>query len=307
MAFTFGSDPEFMLVSGEKHKSAIGVLPEKDRAISESGHRFYYDNVLAEVGLKPAESKEEAVENVREALTTLAKIVSPYKLVLQSAQNYPKAELQHKHATVAGCKAEWCAYRLSSILPPAEIIEKTPFRTAGGHVHLGSETGPLQDGMNVMFVVRMLDLFLAVPSLFLDPDKTAKERRKIYGTAGTHRLPEYGVEYRPLSNFWYRSPQHVRLIYDLCEFTLRFVQDDMHQKFWSVNEDLLDEDDPSVAYTCFGYDVESLKMCINTCDKKLGKKFMLFVNNFLPNRLAKNIEMLALDDQGNFYETWGIK
>ena len=56
-----------------------------------------------------------------------------------------------------------------------------------------------------------------------------------------------------------------------------------------------------------GYDVESLKMCINTCDKKLGKKFMLFVNNFLPNRLAKNIEMLALDDQGNFYETWGIK
>ena len=97
------------------------------------------------------------------------------------------------------------------------------------------------------------------------------------------------------------------MIYDLCEFTLRFVQDDMHQKFWSVNEDLLDEDDPSVAYTCFGYDVESLKMCINTCDKKLGKKFMLFVNNFLPNRLAKNIEMLALDDQGNFYETWGIK
>ena len=58
-----------------------------------------------------------------------------------------------------------------------------------------------------MFVIYMLDLFLAVPAIFMDTDKTSKERRTMYGFAGSHRETDYGLEYRPLSAFWLGSPK----------------------------------------------------------------------------------------------------
>lgn len=305
-AFTWGSDPEFMLVHKGQYKSAIGVLPPKEKAIEEDGYKFYYDNVLAEAQMVPARTKQEAVENVRRCLTTLADLVAPYQLVLQSAQNYPKPELKHKDARVAGCKPEWCVYQLIAILPPQDVIEKTAFRTAGGHVHLGG-SGPLQDGFEILNVVRMMDLFLGVPAVLLDKDKTAKDRRRIYGHAGSHRVPPYGVEYRPLSNFWLASPKLVEMVYDLSGFILDFVAEGNYKKFWSVNEDLLDDDDPSAAYTCFGYDLKSLINCINSCDRKQAEKFMIFVNNYLPDRLVKNLESLIRAEPGNVYENWGLK
>ncbi len=50
MKFTFGSDPEFMLMRGTKYYSATGIVGgTKDRRIAHGGNEYYYDNVMAEV------------------------------------------------------------------------------------------------------------------------------------------------------------------------------------------------------------------------------------------------------------------
>jgi hypothetical protein len=304
MNFTFGTDPEFMVTRWEDLQSAIDLLPKKEASLARNGSRFYYDNVLAEIAVKPAKTREEAVANVRTALQNLAKLLKPARFVIRASAKYPVKQLAHKEAKIAGCNPEWDAYSLRCILPPDEIISKTSFRTAGGHIHIGAElfTDPIQS----FNAIRMMDLFMAVPALYLDTDESSKERRKVYGHAGSHRTTDYGFEYRALGNFWLSSPDHVRLMYDLTAFIIDFVEHEGHKKFWNFDSSMLESDNPSKAFACTGYDVKLLCKCINTCDKKLADKFMLIVHNYLPDELVHDIERLSGVSLPDPYEAWGI-
>lgn len=314
MNFSFGSDPEFVITHRDKLRSAIGILPKKEEAIADKhGHKYYYDNVLAEIAVNPGENRDEVIENVSHALQKLAQILRPAQFEIRASANYPESELEADAARIAGCNPEWDVYSLKMNEPPENVIEmiggyyqfKVPFRTAGGHIHIGAEK--LLNPLFAFNVVRMMDLFLGIPSIFLDTDKTSKDRRKAYGLAGSHRIPEYGIEYRSLGNFWFSSPEHVGLIYDLTAFVLNFVEQNMHERFWSVDEEFLEDEDPSLAYNCFGYDVKLLCKCINNCDKKMGEKFMIFINNYLPSDIIDNIEKLSGQPLLDPYEAWNIK
>lgn len=313
MSFTFGADPEFMIMHHNTLKSAINILPKKENAVSRNGHRYYFDNVLAEIAIVPANNKNEALENVRTALEQLAKLVYPGKFVIKASGRYPEKELNCADALIAGCNPEWDVYSLSQVYPPDEDIElldgyykfKTNFRSAGGHIHIGSKL--LEDSINRFAMVRMMDLFLGIPSIFLDTDPTSKDRRKIYGHAGSHRDPDYGLEYRTLGNFWLSSPELTGLIYDLTEFTLQFVQDKKHEEIWTTDEDLLDEEDPSIAYTCIGYDVDLLIRSINTCNKTKAEEFLLFAKNYLPDKLISGINQLCEKPLEDPYTAWKIQ
>lgn len=316
MNFTFGSDPEFALAQKGQFKDAIGILPEKKKAIKLGESNFYFDNVLAEVGIRPTKNKQEATSAIRSVLQDLQELVRPAKITVRASMNFPASELKHKKAMEAGCVAEYSAYTLRRIVPPVEFVVKdedteemrhvTSFRTVGGHIHLGGE-GVLQHGMLQPYIIKMMDLFIGIPELFFNKDKTARDRRQVYGVAGSHRRPEYGVEYRPLSNYWFSSPVYSGLIYDLCDFVLKFVEKKGHLKFWQINEDLLDEDDPSVAHRCYGYDVNLLRQAIDQCDKKLAKPFLTLVANELPDSLYQDIEA-AIDYQPlELNEEWSIK
>jgi hypothetical protein len=304
MEFTFGTDPEFMIERWDKLQSAIGLLPKKDSALARSGSKFYYDNVLAEIAVKPAKSKEEAVENIGAALKNLARLVKPSSILLRASAKYPVGQMGDKDAKIAGCNPEWNVYTLKCVLPPEEVIEKTTFRTAGGHIHIGADG--LDEPIMAFDVIRMMDLFVGIPSVFMDRDETSKDRRKVYGHAGSHRSTDYGIEYRTLGNFWYASPAHVEVIYDLTRFVLQFVQDGGHKKFWSLNESLLDSDDPSKAYSCNGYDASLLQRAINNCDKKLAEKFMMFISNYIEEDIYDKIDNLSNLSKTNVYEAWGI-
>ena len=304
MKFTFGTDPEFMIARWDDLISAISILPKKEKPLSRKGSRFYYDNVLAEIAVKPAETKDQAIENIRLALQELSKIIKPCKFVIRSSAKYPNKQLMDKDARIAGCNPEWDIYSLTCVLPPEEVISKTSFRTAGGHIHVGA--AGLDDPFKSFNMIRMMDLFLAIPALFLDKDETSKERRKIYGHAGSHRGTEYGFEYRALGNFWFSSPEMVSLVYDIVEFCLGFVEEGQHEKFWRVDKELLDTEDPSQAYKCTGYDVEALCKAINSCDKKQAEKFMMFISNYMPSNLFLRIEKMMNLDMADPYESWNI-
>lgn len=312
MAFSFGSDPEFILASKEGVRSAIGVLPHKDKPALRAGHSFYYDNVLAEIAVKPARTRQDVISNVGESLTYLAELVGKNKFTICASATYPGHMLKSRDAKLAGCRPEHDVYTLQVVPPPEEAVYyedgyywfKIPFRSAGGHIHVGNEM--ILDQFEALNVVRMMDLFVAIPCLFMDTDKTSKERRNLYGMAGSHRLTDYGLEYRCLGNFWLSSPEHVGLVYDLTDFCISFVEKGFHKKFWSVNEDLLDEEPPSVAYNCFGYDAQALRNCINACDKKIAEKFMIFASNYLPAEMNKGIENLVGKKLPDPYAAWRI-
>jgi hypothetical protein len=307
MKLTFGSDPEFMLVKNNQYYSAIGIVKgTKDSRISCGGHEFYYDNVLAECGIAPGGTKKEVLNNFQECFKLYAKIVAPYKLVPQASQIYPANQMNHTDARNVGCKIEWCAYAMTDIEDEhtERTIKKTNFRSAGGHVHLGANM--LKDQFNQIFTVRMLDLFLGIPSIFLDHDSTSAARKKLYGKAGRHRRPAHGLEYRTLGNFWLASPRLVGLVYDICEFVVQFVHTKQHLEFWSIDDDWATRPDWANAHHCNGYNVRSLRSAIDKTNLRQGEKFLRLVEEHLPVPLMEEFQKLRLTKHYDFYKEWSL-
>lgn len=306
MSFSFGTDTEFFLRDGLRYVSAIGVLKNtREKRLNKQGHQYFYDNVLAECAVASGETKAETIENIGNALKIYAELVAPLKLDPRAAVVFPDSELQHEDARNAGCNKEWCVYTRKNIPIPSDLMKQS-MRTAGGHIHLGAKDGPLQDQIHQSFIIYMLDLFLAVPSLFIDKDLTSAVRRCMYGKAGSYRQKEYGIEYRPLSPFWLTCPAFVDLTYDICDFILKFVENGHWSNFWTLNKDKLMGEDPNEAYHCYGYDVFELRRVIDTCDLEGGQKFMEFIQNYLPEWLLNKIEAAAQMGSRDLYQSWGL-
>jgi hypothetical protein len=286
-----GTDPEMMLCDPKTGylKSAIGVIhgnKEKKLDLGNGGKAFP-DNVNVEVNINPADSDAALVATIKDCLYRLSKAVYPYQLELRASGEYPKSECQHPDALVFGCEPEFDAYEMAMVQAPSC---ETTFRSAGGHIHLGfaDQVYPLtapedQDEGQArpwgrVWVVRMMDLFVGIPSLWMDQDPTSAARRKLYGNAGTHRPKDYGVEYRATGNFWLRSPALVQLIYRLSKFTVDFVAEKKHLELWKDEQ------------TCTAYKVEDLKNAINNSDKKLGKTFLNgLVKKYMPAKLYEEL------------------
>lgn len=306
MKFTIGSDPEFMLVKDGKYRSAFDIVQgDAENRICVRGHEFYYDNVMAECAIKPAASKEEFVENVRECLGIYADMVRPFKLVAQASQDYPDSELKDKRARHAGCAPDMCSYKMEMQDPPVDLIENGSLRSCGGHIHLGADL-LITDGPDPNRAVYMLDLFLGIPSLWLDTDPTSPRRRALYGQSGRYRVKDYGLEYRSLGNFWLQSPELVRLTYDLCEFVLNFVDSGEAAKCWEFDSEVyFDSDNPADAWTCNWYNPEELRNCINESNKTLAEPHLEFVKSKLPDKLTADLNNSA-NKMYDMYKEWRI-
>lgn len=317
MAFSFGSDPEFIL-SDEKGKfiSAIGVVgASKEKRLEVGGNHFFYDNVLAECTVEPAFFGDQAVENVRKSLKTYAEIVRPFRLTCISSAEFDESEMRHKDARKAGCETEMCAYGLCEV-PSGKIkrlFRKSNFRTAGGHVHIGTDMGRSHE-QSVM-LVRMLDLFLGVSSLLADRDAPSVCRRKIYGLPGRYRQPIHGVEYRTMGNFWLSSPRLVELVYEICEHVMNVVEDRIYENFWRVDKDKLESDDfwnsggdPAECHLCHGYDVNLMKrMFVLEFQDMISeaKEIIELVLSMLPEGIKTRLSDLG-GRSFDVYEEWGL-
>lgn len=314
MGFSIGSDPEFVLMKNGKPISAIGIIPgTKEERHKIGKHEYYYDNVLAECAVQYGKTKEEFIDNLRDCFSKFVNLVKPYQLTVMAAVNFPRSELKHPDALKIGCDAEFCCYEITDIIPDEESFAKSNLRTAGGHIHLGSNF--LKDDYNRYQVIRMLDLFLGIPSIYIDHDPTAPIRKKLYGKAGRFRYPDHGVEYRSLSNFWLISPKLVELIYDICEFVHEFVQDEKDKKYWRIDKEKIQDEkswvdpdfDPAKCHHCIGYNLKEMRKSIDTMNKQLGTKFLDIIKEQMPQKLYKKIVQAMDCKQYDFLEEWGIK
>lgn len=291
-----GTDPEFVLMYKGKPLSAIGILPRKDGKCTT-----YFDNVLAECAIPPEETEDAFVAGIREYITSLAANMKPYTVNTIAAIKYPKKQLQALEAREAGCNPEMCAYTYKSFTPNPVQFAKTPWRTAGGHLHIDfNVTLPAK-----IALIHALDLFVGYPLSLIDKDKSAPQRRKLYGRAGRFRVTPYGVEYRTPGNFWLASPRYVRLVWKLVDNALS----NLHQRQdWLYNFqdwESIGLKSPGTFQMCERYNPNWLQHCIN---RSVYSEYLYSIaTQFLNLDVLQELNYLkTLDAPPCLYDEWEL-
>lgn len=240
LEFKLGHDVEFFLKKGKEFFPSVGIIggtKEEPLPLNDlgKGYSVQEDNVMLEVTVPPSSSLEEWI-GTQETLMNylpdyLSKIDSDLELVVIGSAEFNAKHLQSEQAKTFGCSPEFSAY--TGDVNEIDCEEVGNLRSAGGHIHISWEGTHEYDVDAHRVFVRALDLFLGVPSVFLDPDK---RRREVgYGKAGSHRSKEYGVEYRTLSNFWMKSPELIEWVYRNVKRAIEWLQ--VPENYELVSED----------------------------------------------------------------------
>lgn len=240
LEFNLGHDVEFFLKKKEEFFPSVGIIggtKEEPKPLKDLGEGFSVqeDNVMLEVTVPPASSLEEWLLTQQILMDYLpdylAQIDKDLTLEVIGSAEFDEKYLQSEQAKTFGCSPELSAYTGEVNEIKCENVGN--LRSAGGHIHVSWEGTDEWDVLEHRILVRALDLFLGVPSLYLDPDK--KRREVGYGKAGSHRSKPYGVEYRTLSNFWMKTEELQEWLYRNVERAITWLQT-------PENRELIEED-----------------------------------------------------------------
>ena len=202
---TLGADPEVALRDvNNRVVPCYGIIPGTKAspfAINENdkftGFSIQRDGFMAEFNIPPCKTCDSFVSSIQQGLKYLeANCVDGHKPYIISTYYAPDEQLEFPGSREFGCDPSFNVWtKMECAVPDADDNA----RYAGGHIHFGYKD---PDEETTSEIIKILDLYLLIPSIILDPDT---ERREVYGQAGTFRMKEYGGEYRPLSNFWTAS------------------------------------------------------------------------------------------------------
>lgn len=213
MKFLIGCDPEIFVGDKNGVKSIIGkVGGTKEHPLAlpiGEGFAVQEDNVAMEFNIPPASSRGEFIGRVGSAVEFLSTLVNDkygYHLVKESAMNFPESELDDPRALTFGCDPDFNAW--TGGRNPRPHTDDRTLRSCGGHIHVGVNGW---DKKGKIHGVQAMDLFLAIPSVFMD---NGVKRKKLYGKGGAWRDKPYGFEYRVLSNYWVFNPELTGWVYD---------------------------------------------------------------------------------------------
>lgn len=219
-----GCDPELFLRNTEsKFISSIKKFGGSKTRPAPIGENCYVqeDNVALEFNIPPAKTVEAFVSSIEYSLKELSVRAEKLQLSLAivPAAHFDKDQLRDPKAKVFGCDPDFNAWTKTKNDPPH--CSDASLRSAGGHIHVGCVRW-LNDNpiLKAHDVARAMDVFLGIPSLLLDTDRT---RRQLYGKAGAFRPKPYGMEYRTLSNFWIRSEALRKWAYKQTHKAIEFL------------------------------------------------------------------------------------
>lgn len=222
---TVGADVEVGLKNHNGQiVSSIGKIGgSKFRPLLVEGGNLQEDNVLAEFAIDPSTSEDDFYQKITQVYQNLRLRMGRLNLepLLLTSIRYPMEELTHPKAIEFGCEPDYDAWKMEVNIPP-DPFEVFDLRTCGGHIHVGWDVDP-EDIPSKVNLIKMMDLYLALPAVLLDPDT---ERRSMYGRAGAHRPKDYGVEYRTLSNFWIKDENHIRWAYRQTQAAFKASQEE---------------------------------------------------------------------------------
>ena len=214
-----GTDPEvFLQDKTGKPISAIGYIGAdkwNPHQIPDmpAGYTLQEDNVSLEYGIPPASTAQEFIGSINAVMERSLAYLPNLSFSKLSCIVFPEDQMEHPLAHIFGCEPDfdaWTQKANKKPKPPHDFM-----RSAGGHVHVETTLDPIR-------VIRLLDLYLGVPSVLMD---NGEDRKKLYGKAGAHRIKPYGVEYRTLSNFWIFEDRLIQWVWDNVERALASTVD----------------------------------------------------------------------------------
>jgi len=235
---TFGADPEFFfkkktggVVAAEKVLPPQGLkCPPKDdsvggiTAVGEKTSAVIIDGVQAELNPRANTCRANLGYEIASCLRQLRDECLSDDVSADFSQSISLSKrelssLSDKYKKF-GCSPSLNVYSsggVSHITVNPLVYRK---RSAGGHIHLGlppfgdNEMSKALKRPNIL--VPMLDLIVGNTCVLIDRDIGNIARREVYGKAGEHRIPSYGVEYRTPSNFWLKSYPLMGLVMGLA-------------------------------------------------------------------------------------------
>lgn len=214
-----GTDTEIFLndkITGQPVPACglIGGTKKEPRPIDDRGSALQEDNVMLEFNTPPAENAEQWVSGINKVLAHVIDELKEKNLVINISPSveFKPEQLKSQQAKEMGCEPDYSAWSLEQNSTMNHRIMQN-VRTSGGHIHVSFMVdGQLPSRINMINLIRMMDLTLGVPSVLLDNDD---RRRSFYGRPGAHRIKdENRVEYRALSNFWIRNDRLKRWAFD---------------------------------------------------------------------------------------------
>lgn len=186
----------------------IGGTKKAPLPLERKGCFLQEDNVMAEFNVNPTNNASDMYEDIVYTLNTItSRLPEGFDIAIEASAVIPEEFLQTEQAQEIGCDPDFNAWLGNRNTPP-DIDSLEGLRSCGGHIHIGYDNPNKTTSVQI---IKMLDLFLTVPSILLDPDT---KRRKIYGKAGAYRIKSYGVELRTLSNFWIKDLKSVEFIFN---------------------------------------------------------------------------------------------
>lgn len=214
---SLGADPEFLLIDERIMEviTALDLPGTKDEPIQiegmPDGYNYHRDNVLLEVGIPPARNALE-LDNNLDMVMRAANNILPRVLEKDYAQiwygadkmEFDDEDLNDPLAQEFGCEPDQNAYEGGAQRAAPDGVMGN-WRTAGGHIHLGSEKGFNAPG----FIVALLcDLTIGYYLARFSSKTDAPHMW--YRRPGLYRDKPYGIEYRTPSNLWVMNSAGVR-------------------------------------------------------------------------------------------------
>lgn len=242
---TLGADPEIFVVDEDQNlipaASFLGSKKSPSITATDSVHgkqTCYWDGFQAEFTTYPG-------------ITCLGYVVDSIfcglKGVLQHARKkFPKAKLSlctvmqippdmmeaaSEEVVEFGCMPSYNAYGITVDLPPGREV---PFRSVGGHIHLGIKKITHEQAIPI---VQAMDAIIGVASVALFAGIDDPMRRQYYGLPGEYRLPDHGLEYRPLSAAWMAHPVITNLVFDITRKAMMVGKGGHLKYMWNATQE----------------------------------------------------------------------
>ena len=259
---TLGADPEFFVFDKGKLVPAYTFLPEKGHIIQKAivkpqspwenrpavetpvfwdgfQGEFSYNQAPKCIGLMGVYT----ANNIRALSAAVKKHSSTAKLSLQNTVRIPEAHLKSAldPYVALGCMPSENAYGMHGI--DVENPRTLKYRFAGGHMHFGGIPKTIRKRIHF---IKMLDKIAGVWAVGAAQNIDIPLRRKYYGLAGefrptsypqpTYRIPESGIEYRTLSNFYYCHPAIHQLMWEIARSAVYLARTRSHE-LWAMSDE----------------------------------------------------------------------
>jgi hypothetical protein len=228
----FGCDPEFFFQKDDEIIGAEKVLPENGIDVESRG-KVIIDGIQAELNPCADTCRQVLGANISHLLYEVRRVMDEKKCLSSFKQTVSISEKEMESLSDKskqfGCSQSFNVYQ-KDLTTGVKDGSKYFSRSGGGHIHIGLPMNTdIYSKTYQIFkkeperIIRMLDIIVGNFCVMVDRDEGNKIRRKTYGRAGEHRIPDHGIEYRTLSNFWLSHYTLMSMAMSLTRFAVSIV------------------------------------------------------------------------------------